>query len=374
MTMRQLLRTIALSAVAALVFASCADDLREDVGSPDATVNPDDPDASVLSGEIGHVDNGDGTTTTTVNATSHEDWIYLQFSSKAQTTPSGPEDSQEWDVAFRRFDLMLNGGVSGTGGMQVIVLPGQDFDALTEAPAGTYGTDEVDGDDDDSDPDLFFASEEGGWYDYDVSTHVLTPKEQVYVIRSSGGEYFKLRFLTYYDEAGTSGYLQFQWGEIEALPSVQSMTVDASADGTWIYLDMETGDTLSISSPETDLTWDLAVQRTRMRTNSGTSGAGAGGAVNVEEADLSAVMTAPTSGYIIDELLPLPGPPGSGEESGNASLATWYDYNPSTHVVSPHATSYVIRNADGGHSKIQITSYADGVFGLDWASAVGGEF
>jgi hypothetical protein len=46
-----------------------------------------------------------------------------------------------------------------------------------------------------------------GWYAYDQTSHVLTPRANVYFVRTSGGV-FALRFLSYYDAAGTSGFVK----------------------------------------------------------------------------------------------------------------------------------------------------------------------
>ena len=50
------------------------------------------------------------------------------------------------------------------------------------------------------------------WYDYNSSTHVLTAKDDVYLIRSSdGGSIYKIQMTDYYSESGTSGYPTFRW-------------------------------------------------------------------------------------------------------------------------------------------------------------------
>ncbi len=78
-----------------------------------------------------------------------------------------------------------------------------------------YLSDAEDSEDEGEDPDFAFLAPEP-WYDYDQETHILTPKDQVYIVQSVSGDYFKLQILDYYDDAGTSGYLKFKWATIMA--------------------------------------------------------------------------------------------------------------------------------------------------------------
>jgi hypothetical protein len=39
------------------------------------------------------------------------------------------------------------------------------------------------------------------------------------------------------------------------------------------------------------------------------------------------------------------------------TFATWYDYDPSTHVLSPHEGTWLVRGADGTLYKLAIETY-----------------
>ena len=65
-----------------------------------------------------------------INATSQTDWVYLDLESSTMVAPATPEDSTEWDLGFRRYKVMINGGVSGTGEMEAVPMP-----AVARAPA-----------------------------------------------------------------------------------------------------------------------------------------------------------------------------------------------------------------------------------------------
>ena len=157
---------------------------------------------------------------------------------------------------------------------------------MTAAPSGGYETDQDDTDDTDVDPDYVFLGPTP-WYDYDFSSHTLSPADYVYVIRSVEGDYYKLEMLDYYNEPGDGGYPQFRWAPVDA-PSgdapgppapTDELVVDASVKEEWVYVDLQDKMVVEVSDPESSLSWDLAFSRTQLRTNGGSSGDGLGGAL-----------------------------------------------------------------------------------------------
>ena len=53
------------------------------------------------------------------------------------------------------------------------------------------------------------------WYAYDVTTHVLTPKPRVFVVRTTDGNLVKVAIERYYDGAGGSGHPTLRYERIE---------------------------------------------------------------------------------------------------------------------------------------------------------------
>jgi hypothetical protein len=88
-----------------------------------------------------------------------------------------------WDLAMKKWDFR-------TGATEVVLLPKEDFDALTIAPADGYVTDTED------------ASVFEDWYVYDTVRHVLYPADVVYVIHTGDGAYWKMQLTTYYPPSG----------------------------------------------------------------------------------------------------------------------------------------------------------------------------
>jgi hypothetical protein len=197
----------------ALALAACAGDIRpDDFGAgtePDASTVEPGADAAPP-GKVQVADNGDGTSTVTVNATSVTKWIYLDLTDLAQVEPPDPATSADWDLGLQRFHYALDGGISGAGEGSLVVMDGAALPDVTGAPAEGWVTDEPDTTEDkDALPEYAFETAEGGWYDYDPVDHELTPKPRVYVVRGGTGDLFALRIDAYYDGAGSPAWPRF---------------------------------------------------------------------------------------------------------------------------------------------------------------------
>jgi hypothetical protein len=196
-------------AIWALVFAAgCApylpDVLERSNGNPGAM---DD-----LAG-AGVLDTGMDLTETrevVVDATNEQDWQRYDFERVGLV-----EDDLPWDIAIQRFCIHLNGGVNGDGGVEAVTLEDVLFDEVTLAdvpPDGdnAWRTDVPDPEDGYACIGAVF----GDWYDYDSTSHILTPKPRVTIVRTVEGLPVKVEILDYYDDAGSSGYFRFLWAEL----------------------------------------------------------------------------------------------------------------------------------------------------------------
>ena len=145
-----------------------------------------------------------------IDASNREEWVYfdLDFSFDPLS-----EDIEGWDLAFQRFKVKSNGGISGDGDVEVAILKDVIYEDIQNAPEAMYLVDQDDSDDDGDTPDYVF-NQGDQWYEYDLSTHTLSPRENVYIIRSTDGLYFKLRFLDYYNEVGDPALVKVMMGQI----------------------------------------------------------------------------------------------------------------------------------------------------------------
>jgi hypothetical protein len=170
---------------------------------------------------------------TRIDATWDDVWVYFDFEQGpmgGQTEVTDPAASSVWDLAFQRFKIKSNGGVSGGGGVEVAIVPDMSLEEIDEAPATGWLRDTPDGEDMNPDPDFAFNQGET-WFQYDPATHVLQARRQVYVVLTRNGGFVGLQILGYYDDAGTGGYVRFRWKTLKApgAPRVPAVMTASSA-------------------------------------------------------------------------------------------------------------------------------------------------
>ena len=136
----------------------------------------------------------------TLDATNKSSQVFVDLDQGREMKADEAFSTNEWDLSFKRYDISMNGGAGNpTGSVKALVLDGQDFDALTSAPADGYTQDG-------SSPVL------GGWWEYDLLAHrVVTRPNLMYVLVSSEGAFFKLKMLDYYDSSGTPAAISLKY-------------------------------------------------------------------------------------------------------------------------------------------------------------------
>lgn len=292
--------------------------------------------------------------------------VYLNLRGETVSV-SAPDSSMDWDVAIRRTSMRTNSQTSGPGlGGAMWAQEAQAFGSIeTVSTIGFQGDEELPNP---GPPGAGTSSQNPvlvDWYHYDVSDHSVTPKARVLLLRSAdGSSYAKLQILSYAD-----GVFELAMEPVEARALPQQMTVEAVDSEVWVHLNLRTGIVVEPETPENSLGWDIAFSRTMIRLNGGTSGVGESAAVEAGSGALDALTAVPSQGMESDQMLPLPGPPGSGEFSGNPSLNRWFDYDPVSHSLSVRDVNFVIRTAVGDFAKLKILGYDDGIFRLNWAYA-----
>jgi len=301
-----------------------------DAGEPGPTPDPD-PEVSLGV----EVDARDGAA-----------WTYLQVDGDGALATG---DESRWDIAFQRSNIRLNGGGSGPGLAAARIAPeGQPYETIESAPTTGYIVDaEVPAPGPPGAATIMANPTLAGWYDYDPASHQLSPGDRSYLIRTADGRYARMRITAY-----TDGLYRIRFDLLPAAPEVIELTAEGSDD--WSGFDLAAG-----APTAADGQWDLALRGVRLRTAGGTSGEGQGAAQGVDGDTLDALGAADDGAWQVDEMLPEPGPPGSGEYSGNPALADWYDYDPMTHQVSPKARIFAVRLRDGGLARMRIVGYTD---------------
>ena len=136
----------------------------------------------------------------TVDATDPDRWTYFSFRLGAAVAEAAPRD---WDLAFRRFRILANGGRGFQGEGGILDLGPVSFGAVDVVPDAGYLPNEGV-----TDPTNAAI---GQWYRYGFFSHVLTPKPHVWAVRTADRRYAKLEILGYYCDGGRPGCLTFRY-------------------------------------------------------------------------------------------------------------------------------------------------------------------
>lgn len=144
--------------------------------------------------------------TLTVDATDRESWVYVNLLEGDIVDIKDAATSLEWDIGFQRTAVITNGGVSGSGDAEVLVLEEIDFEKILEAPDGEYIVDT---------DQIATIARGDGWYTYTgPPNHWILPNARVYILRTANGDYSKLRFMGYYVNNETkegSGHISIEY-------------------------------------------------------------------------------------------------------------------------------------------------------------------
>ncbi len=140
----------------------------------------------------------------TIDARRRSDWAYFDFSSG--TAVSSSQESLDWDLAFRRTDLLTNGGQTNPASDGAAFDFGEEPLSELQVPApGDYVVDTTHDDHGLENPALH------GWYSYDWISHIISSKGHTYGVRTATGETAFVTFLSYYCEDGSAGCITFQY-------------------------------------------------------------------------------------------------------------------------------------------------------------------
>ncbi|MGC6508843.1 MAG: HmuY family protein [Myxococcota bacterium] len=191
----------------------------EDTGSVDTqdtenteSDNTDTEESDSDDTDIENTDPVDSISDYSIDSTDSGVWVYFSLDDGDLVSPTSPENSSEWDLKFQRYVIGINGGASGSAGVQVMIQEGtySSYSDITTVPTdGVWISDEADSNAD-GNPEYAFAD----WYNYDPSNHTLSPKEYVYFIQNASGTY-KMRIIDYYNSDGESGHISFDAELIE---------------------------------------------------------------------------------------------------------------------------------------------------------------
>jgi HmuY protein len=130
------------------------------------------------------------------------------------------------------------------------------------------------------------------------------------------------------------------------------VVVDATSSEVWVYVDLESGAEVTEATPS----WDLGVQRFKVKTNGGVSGDGGVEGTALAQ-DYDAVLRAPDSGWLID--LPDSDDEGVSEDFVFLTDGGWYEYESKYHTLKPKNLTYVVHTVERGYYKVRMLGFYD---------------
>ena len=136
----------------------------------------------------------------TIDASSAVEWRFFDFSRGSVVSRPGPTD---WDLAFRRFRIIANGGPGFAGSGGILDLGPAAFDTVHVVPARGYVANTTRGDSSNA--------AIGHWYRYGFTSHLLEPAGNVYAVKTADGRYAKVEILSYYCPGARPGCLTFRY-------------------------------------------------------------------------------------------------------------------------------------------------------------------
>lgn len=141
-----------------------------------------------------------GPRTFTVDASDPDRWRFFSFSRGTVVDSPGP---LEWDLAFRRFRIIVNGGERFTGIGGVKNLGEVPLDSVPVLPEGGYEGTRVRTDS--------VAPVLERWYDYSFFSHLLSPRSDLYAVRTADGRYALMEIMGYYCPGAQPGCVTIRY-------------------------------------------------------------------------------------------------------------------------------------------------------------------
>ncbi len=288
----------------------------------------------------------------TINASGFDDFAYFSLLNKDSLAQGMAKlaSSAEWEIGFKRSEVILNGGLSSMGeDVKGVSLGAVSFSDVTidDTTDVTWTSDNV-----------FYQIAD--WFAYNPATHTLDMTQYVYSMLDAGGEnYLKFKI----DSLAGSGPPPLM-GTIYITYFYQSESNNVSLDGELKTATIEIGDTagyfnfssgsqVSVANPEQSLDWDISFTNFVVKQNSGPNGSGECGVflayTELDDKTDIAAFTAQPAAPLLPDLI-------------SSALTDWYDYDPLIHQLASKGEIYLI-NSDDVIYKLYISSYYANVAG-----------
>jgi hypothetical protein len=302
----------------------------------------------------------------TVDASSTTAFTYLSLGSDVPVPVTAPATDNSWDLAVRRYEVRLNGGVAGGKGVTAALVVDNStrdtttllgytaasqqaaFDGVTAASIASAAF-----------TTTSLAPDYSSWFTPSGATLVANPDVAWKVRRADGGfAVMRVAALTITGDALTSFTLEYrlQASVATALGAVQRVTVTPGPPGTPTPISLVNGATMTT----TGCTWDVGISAALEFT---VNAACSAGTFPLEPTESFAAITnaadAPAYGAFVATIS---GPiPNSIDAAAKPPFL--YDIDPQNpHRLTPTFNVYLVRSGSAVY-KLQFLSYYNPVGG-----------
>jgi hypothetical protein len=141
----------------------------------------------------------------TIDATDPERWRHVDLTRGTVVEEPAPD---AWDLAFRRFEVRVNGGAGSAAAGGVVLLEELSLDSVRGVPGEGYVGMTARGRD-------TTHTVLDGWYSYSFTTHVLRPEPRTYAVRTAAGRHAALEFVSYYCPGAQPGCVTLRYRFLE---------------------------------------------------------------------------------------------------------------------------------------------------------------
>ena len=145
----------------------------------------------------------DGSLRLTIDASSPDTWRFVSLARGAVVSANDP-----WDLGFRRFHIMANGGAGFSGTAAIADLGPIPFHAATIPADSAFRVTAAAADS--TNPAI------DRWYRYGFSSHLLMPLDRTYVVRGHAGTHYALRIAGYYCPRAQPGCMTIRYLPLHA--------------------------------------------------------------------------------------------------------------------------------------------------------------
>ena len=136
--------------------------------------------------------------------------------------------------------------------------------------------------------------------------------------------------------------------------------VEATSYTDWVYFSLTENKVVEITDPQTATNWDIAFLRNHLKTNSGSSGNGEGGAHDAGVINFDSYISVPETGYTVDDSVQAFdfATMEYHNIAANTVLETWGTFTEDMPpVLEPTNKVYAIKTALGNYTKIIFLNY-----------------